>query len=128
LIKTKHFKAKIVKNTIINFETKPSIGTMLNYRKEGTNSKIVTELIELINDLKKEETVKTIKLRSFLLNDKLSDPIKKALKNNFDIKCNFIKANFWIDKFAFFATSLMLMNFKNMRRIGKKTCLCIINL
>lgn len=127
-IKTKHFKVKLVKNTIINFETKPSIGVLLDYKKNGISSKIIKELIELIRNLKKEDQVNTVELRSFLLNDELSTPIKEALENNFDTKCEHIKANFFIDKFAFFATSLILWNWKNMRRIGDKTVKCIITL
>ena len=127
-IKTKHFKVKLVENTIINFEVKPSIGIMLNYEKNGVDSEIVKELIELIHTLKQKDKVKTVKLRSFLLRDDLSKPVREAIENNFNTKCDFVKAKFWIDKFAFFATSLVLLDFKNMCRISSRTGECIITL
>ena len=127
-MKTKHFKARLVKNTIINFETKPTVGTMLDYEKNGIDSKIVKELIEFIYMLKQENKVQTVELRSFLLRGKFSKPVREAIENNFDTKCEFIKANFWLDTLPFIATSLVLLDLKNICRISTRTGKCIITL
>ncbi len=126
-IQTKHFRALIVKNSIINFEKRPTKETMKDYLKNGIDSEFAKELIYIIEELKKHQKVESVKLRSFLLNDERSNTIINICES-FGGKCKCKISNPFTDIFPFFATSLVVLNFKNIKRIGLIINECRINL
>lgn len=124
LRKTKHFSALFVKNSKINFEKNISIGDLLDFKRNGTESRLAQELIAIISDLISDPRVKTITLRSFLLLEQSSGPILEILQNRFGAICVEKRSNFFIDYLSFLATSIKLQNFKNLkwRRTIVKQC------
>ena len=126
-IKTKHFKAFVVSNSIINFETRPSKTIITDYIKNKENSILAKEFMEIIEKLRSSNKVKTIKIKSFLLNDKRSYTFIKICKQ-YNAICTEKKANIFTDIFPFVATSIIILNFKNIKRIKLKIKECIINL
>lgn len=126
-VQTKHLKALIVKHSIINFEKRPTKKIMKDYLKNGIDSEFAKELIYIIEELKKYQKVQSVKLRSFLLNDERSSTIIDICKS-FGGTCKCKISNPFTDMFPFFATSIVVLNFKNIKRIGLTINECHINL
>lgn len=117
--RSKHFTATITKNSILNFEKRPSSETIRNFIKEGINSEILKELIFILDKLTKNKKVKKVTIRSILLDDeRLYKPFCHVLEK-YNYICNDKNINF-IDKFSFFAVSLYTLNFRNFKKIKKK--------
>lgn len=104
---------------MINFETRPSKSMMMDYVRNGTQSELGKELLYIIESLHKYKNVQTITLRSFLLNnEKINRPVSEMCKQ-FNTKSSICRSSICLDIFPFIATSIVILNFKNIKKISR---------
>jgi hypothetical protein len=123
-ITTKHLSASLTKHSIINFEKRPSKTILKDYLKNSTNSIFAKEIFDLLNKLKVNKTIKTIRVSSFLLNDTRGNTVINIFKE-YGANCYERNINF-SDIFSFIAVSIITLNIKNLKRISWKIKECKI--
>ena len=125
-IKTEHLSISITKNSIINFEKRPTQAILKDYLKNGINSKFAKELLYLLEQAKQNNNIKTIRASSFLMNQDISQTIIEILKKHGAI-CKMRNTNI-VDFFAFFSVSITTLNIRNLKRMNWKIKECKLTL